>query len=335
MVYSSEDDSSEDGKPPAKRMKGDSDEEGSAASADASEEAQRDDPSLESESSAAAAVAAAAKDSKDPKIWGNIDYMKEIGKSPYEPPNASAEVGESAFDELKKLLVPADEKGTIHTQASKLFGSRLAESIVTAFFQIGRSGMLFSPQWIDGKIRGVAVGWIPKPILLLCLHEQRFVRASEAILSGIIKDLEVDNIIGDSISEYKLDREFINLSSNTAYTYTKNKTVCYKCEIFAARAFRAVKVLKWKVIEPTLWKKIKDCLTIMNEFVRVSKNGVAKRISELNEDEAPAKEKKSSKKKGAAKKQKEPETDAEEEDAETRKRRREERLENIDIMIGL
>mmetsp|Transcript_16334 Transcript_16334/g.39873 ORF Transcript_16334/g.39873 Transcript_16334/m.39873 type:complete len:379 (-) Transcript_16334:66-1202(-) len=318
-------DDESDGKPPAKRQRGDSGSPNS--SADVARIPSRDDQSVGSDSS--------APGGKDPKIWGNIEFMKTVQKSPYEPPNASAEVGETAFDEVKKLLVSPDDDSLILPQAARLFGSRLAESLVTAFFQIGRSGMLFSPQWQEGKIRGVSTGWIPKPLLLLCLHEQRFVRANEAILSTIIKDLGLCQIVGDSISEWELDRKYINLSSNTSYTYTKNKSACYKCEIFVARAFRCVKVLKWKKIEDSLFNKIEQCLKIMNEHVRVSKNGVAKRISELDEDEAPAneapsaKEKKSTKK-AAAKKQKEADTDMA-----TRNRRREERHESIVMLTGM
>ncbi|KAL3943042.1 MAG: hypothetical protein SGBAC_002860 [Bacillariaceae sp.] len=315
------DDESSDGKPPAKRLREDSDSPASP-SAYPADNPTRDDQSVGSNSS--------APGGKDPKIWGNIEYMKVIKKSPYEPPNASAEVGESAFDEVKKLLVAPDDNNLSHPLAARMFGTRLAESLVTAFFQIGRSGMLFSPQWQEGKIRGVSTGWIPKPLLLLCLHEQRFVRANEATLAGIIKDLGLCQIVGDSISEWELDRKFINLSSNTAYTFTKNKGVCYKCEIFVARAFRCIKALKWKKIEPRLWKKIQDCLTIMNEHVRVSKNGVAKRISELDEDEAPVQVKKSPPKKATAKKQKEADKDMP-----ARKRRREERQENISMLIGM
>lgn len=319
---SSSDDESDDGKPPAKRLKEDTDSQSADSGGSSFEDPSREDPSAESESSVPHA--------KDPKIWGNIETMVEIVKSPYEPPNASAEVGEPAFDELKKLLVSPDNKGTAHPQAARLLGSKLAENVITAFEAIGKSGMLWSPQWVDGKIRGVDIGWIPKPVLLLCLHEQRFVRAQDATLSSLIKDLEVDNIIGDAISEYKLDREFINLSSNTSYTFTRNKAVCYKCEIFAARAFRSVKALKWKRIDPSLWKKIKHCLTIMNEHVRVSKNGVAKRISELDEDEGVGEKK--APKKAVAKKQKETETD---EEPETILRRRDQNLEAIDMLIGL
>ncbi|CAJ1950702.1 unnamed protein product [Cylindrotheca closterium] len=315
-------DDESDGKPAAKRLRVDSDSPASSA-ADAAVDLTHDDESAGSDSS--------APGSKDPKIWGNIEFMKVIKKSPYEPPNASAEVSEKAFDEVKKLLLQPDDGSAVVPQAARLFGSRLAESLVTAFFQIGRSGMLFSPQWQEGKIRGVTTGWIPKALLLLCLHEQRFVRANEATLAGIIKDLGLCQIVGDSINEWRLDRKFINLSSNTAYTFTKNKAVCYKCEIFVARAFRCVKVLKWTRFEPTLWKKVMDCLTIMNEHVRVSKNGVAKRISELDEDEVPVVVEKRPAKKAAAKKQKETEAT----DIANRMRLREERHESMDTLIGM
>jgi hypothetical protein len=265
-----------------------------------------------------------SSDRKDPKIWGNIEFMNVITKSPYEPPFASAEVGESAFDEVKKLLVaPADGNGAFHPQAARFFGVTLAESVIIASYQIGKSGMLYSPGWQEGKIRGVQCGWIPKRVLLLCLHEQRFVRASEALLQGIIKDLGVTKIVGEAIDNWNLDRKFLSLSSNTTYTYTRNKPACYKCEIFVARAFHSTKIFKRdeEVIEPSLWKKVLDCLKIMNEHVRVSKNGIAKRLSELEEDKAPTKVVK--KKTAKRKKESDSEKDS--------KRRRKE----IDALVGM
>lgn len=284
-----------------------------------------DEVSMEGE----ARSAASSSDSsgrKDPRIWGNIESMFVIQKSPYEPPNASAEVGESVFDDVKKLLVaPEGGNGAVHPQAVRLFGTRLAESVVVASYQIGKSGMLFSPGWQDGKIRGVQCGWIPKPILLLCLHEQRFVRANEALLAGIIRDLGVTKIVSEGIEEWNLDRDFLNLSSNTTYTYTKHKNSCYKCEIFVARAFRSTKVLKRKDFEPSLWEKVLSCLKIMNEHVRVAKNAISKRLSELEKDEAPE----VVVKKTTGKRKKSGES------ANESKRRRKERQESMDGMIGM
>jgi DNA-binding transcriptional regulator YhcF (GntR family) len=259
---------------------------------------------------------------KDSKIWGNIESMNVITKSPYEPPFASAEVGESAFDEVKKLLVAADGNGAYHPQAARLFGVTLAESVVVASYQIGKSGMLYSPGWQEGKIRGVQCGWIPKRVLLLCLHEQRFVRTSDALLAGIIRDLGVTKIVGEAIDNWNLDRRFLNLSSNTTYTYMKSKLACYKCEIFVARAFHSIKICKRENIEPSLWRKVLDCLEIMNEHVRVNKNGIAKRLSELEEDETPPTK---VVKKKTVKRKKESESDKD------NKRRRKE----IDALVGM
>eukprot|EP00980_Cylindrotheca_fusiformis_P009494 scaffold2076_cov106-Cylindrotheca_fusiformis.AAC.3 len=230
---------------------------------------------------------------KDPKIYCNIESMNDISKSPYEPPNSSAEVGESSFDYIKKLLVPPEDENELraHPEAITLFGPKLAESVILATHHIGKSGILFSSGWQDGKIRGVQCGWIPKPILLLCLHEQRFVRANEAILSTVIRDFGVTKMVSEGIEDLELDLDFLNLSSCNTYTYNRNKTACYKCEIFVARAFRTIKVLKTRLekdlFESSLWKKVMKCLTVMNEHVRVTPSLLAKRQAEIRAEEEP------------------------------------------------
>lgn len=249
-----------------------------------------DDSSLLSSSLSSATLSHTDSSSeRDNILWGEVSSMKTIRKSPYEPPMESAEVGETEFEEVKLLLLPSrNDNESVHPMAKRLFGNRLAESLVTASTEIGKSGMLFSPSWTEGKIRGVQCGWIPKAYLLLCLHEQRFIRADNALLQSVIKDLGCTKIVGDALSEWDLDHEFINLSSNaTTYVYTKKKSDCLRCEIFVARAFRSVKALKRQMPERDLMKKIKVCLKIMNDYVKVNQNNVAKRLQELEEENNP------------------------------------------------
>jgi hypothetical protein len=297
------------------------------------EELEEDHGSSSSESSSLSeSLPEAVRKDTNTIVWGNIEFMKTISKSPYEPPNVSAEVGEAAFDDLKKLLVsPENNDEGVHSQAARLFGNRLAESLVTAFFQIGKSGMLFSPAWIEGKIRGFQCGWIPKALLLLCLHEQRLVRGSVATLQGVIKDLGCTKIVLDAIREWKLDREFINLSCNTNFYYMRNKINCSRCEIFVARAFRTIKALKRQRIETNLWKKITDCLKIMNETVRVTNDSVAKRLAAIDEAENPPKVGAKKAPPAAAAKRKGRNESGDKES----KRRRKERQDSIDVLVGM
>jgi hypothetical protein len=208
--------------------------------------------------------------------YAEIESMNNIVKSPYEP-NESAEVGEKVFDDMKALLDPKED-GSVYPEAARLFGTRLAESLVVANEQIGKAGMVYSPNWQEGKIRGVQCGWIPKALLLLCLHEQRFARANEAVLSGVIKDLGTCKIVKEAMEEWNISEDYINLTTSGAnFTFTRQKAASGKCEIFVARAYRCIKALKHTTIDVHLMKKIKACLSIMNARVKVNHAAIAKR----------------------------------------------------------
>jgi hypothetical protein len=231
---------------------------------------QGDDPS-----STTTACSGTATDPRDPK-WGNLESMTSIKKSPYEP-NESAEVGEPVFDELKSLMVHQPD-GSLHPQAVFYFGNRLAESVVSACNQIGVSGMLYSPSWQEGKIRSVQCGWIPKALLLLCLHEQRFTRNTEdAVLTGIIKDLGVAKMVGDCMKEWDLEDGHLELMASLGgFSFAKQKLASHKCAIFVARAYRCVMALKHENPSASLLAKVKKCLDIMNLNIRVNKRELIK-----------------------------------------------------------
>jgi hypothetical protein len=215
--------------------------------------------------------------------YAEIESMNDIVKSPYEP-NESAEVGEKVFDDMKALLEPKED-GSVYPEATRMFGMRLAESLVGANEQIGKSGMVYSPNWQEGKIRGVQCGWIPKALLLLCLHEQRFARANEAVLGGVIKDLGTCKIVKEAMEEWKMSEDYINLTTSGAnFTFTRQKAASGKCEIFVARAYRCIKALKNTTIDVPLMKKIKACLSIMNAHVKVNHAAIAKREAEKEEE---------------------------------------------------
>jgi hypothetical protein len=219
---------------------------------------------------------------RDPK-YAEIESMNNIVKSPYEP-NESAEVGEKVFDDMKALLDPKED-GSVCPEAARLFGTRLAESLVGANEQIGKAGMVYSPNWQEGKIRGVQCGWIPKALLLLCLHEQRFARASEAVLSGVIKELGTCKIVKEAMEEWNMSEDYLNLTTSGAnFTFTRQKRESLKCEIFVARAYRCNKALKHTTIDVPLMQKITACLSIMNANVKVNHAAIAKREAEKEAD---------------------------------------------------
>ncbi len=230
--------------------------------------------------------------------FSDITPMPAVTKSPYEP-KQSAEAGEPIFERLKKLLLSREEvQGEVHDldgsptmslqdETIDLFGQVLATSFVKANHVIGKSGILFSPLWVEDKqckIRGIQCGWISKPMMLLLLQEQRFSRADEINLTSVVNLLGVGNIFFDALREWKLDQP--RLESSPTLQFTSKKRECLKCLIFVARVYRCIKVLRvyeddphgWlQQHEPGIFQKIKQCLDIMNKHVKVN----PKRMEEI------------------------------------------------------
>lgn len=247
-----------------------------------------------------------------------LSPMPTITKSPYEP-NQSAEVDEPLFEEMKILLMSKEElqgelqdldgRPTLSVQAAsvEIFGAALADSLVKANHVIAKSGILFSPPWLDGKeckIRGVVCGWISRPMMLLLLQEQRFARANEVVLSSLIQSIGVTKIFFDALEEWKLEKNFPKLmASAPSLSFSTKKRECYKGMIFIARAYRCTKLFRrgsttaspkgtspisttaatathsFREREPGLFAKITSCLELMNEHVKVN----VKRLQEFEE----------------------------------------------------
>jgi hypothetical protein len=234
-----------------------------------------DQRSVENDENGVSESSSSKPKTRDPK-YAEIESMNDVVKSPYEP-NESAEVGEKVFDDMKALLVPKED-GSVYPEAARLFGTRLAESLVGANEQIGKAGMVYSPNWHEGKIRGVQCGWLPKALLLLCLHEQRFARANEAVLAGVIKELGTCKIVKEAMEEWDFSEDYLNLTTSGAnFNFSRLRAAGQKCEIFVARAYRCIKALKQRTIDDPLMKKIKACLSIMNAHVKVNPAAIAKR----------------------------------------------------------
>ena len=73
--------------------------------------------------------------------------------------------------------------------------------------------MVYSQEWLNGNIRGNLVGKIPKRLLLLCLVSKRFAKANEQLLGGVIRDLEVFDVVKEGLKKWDLDDEFRKVSS--------------------------------------------------------------------------------------------------------------------------
>lgn len=78
--------------------------------------------------------------------------------------------------------------------------------------QINHSGMIYSQEWVDGIIRGTAVGKIPKDLLLLCLVSKRLVKVDEFLLAGLTRDLEVFKTVKEAVQAWNLDSDYKRVS---------------------------------------------------------------------------------------------------------------------------
>lgn len=200
-----------------------------------------------------------------------IASIEEIYESPYTE-NGSAEVGEELFDTFKSLLEPQQGFGRRAVTASKAtidkFGATLANSLVRASSNIATSGMTYSAEWREGKIREASLGFIPKPFLLLCLQEQRIGRSDDSVLTKIVNDLGVLDNFNQAIQEWKLGDDFpilVPLSSIQIFRHSKH--LILKCLIFVARAFRCMICLKRKSIDRSVMDKVKACLSIIESHI--------------------------------------------------------------------
>jgi hypothetical protein len=230
-----------------------------------------------------------------------IESMSEIVKSPYEGIEC-AEVGEDCFDKLKNMLEPVpggdpSSSDQINPKINSLFGDVLACTLYNAYHEIGHSGMLFSANWREGKIRNRNLGWIPKRQLLLCLREHRFAKADVSLLQAVIKNLDCVELVIETMKTYNLSYDYPNLASNTntntkdkAFIFDTQKVRCLKCMIFVARSFACMQNLNTThEISSSLTKNIKACLSIMNNHVRPNQKGLTKLTLKINKKIASSK----------------------------------------------
>ena len=214
--------------------------------------------------------------------WAHVVSMESIERSPYEP-GTSAEVGEELFEAFEDLMVPEKETKNTHRrclgtlmepskQAVKVFGRETAQILITARHHISQSGMLFSTDWLNQRIREVEIKDMNKLVILVSLPEQRISRAEKRVLTTLVQHLRLADIIREVLDDLVGigdSTQFPKLADcmETPYPYRRSQqTECQKCEVFVARAYTCMNYLKRNTIEnETMVRKIFDCLSIMEE----------------------------------------------------------------------
>mmetsp|Transcript_14617 Transcript_14617/g.30283 ORF Transcript_14617/g.30283 Transcript_14617/m.30283 type:complete len:638 (-) Transcript_14617:702-2615(-) len=198
-------------------------------------------------------------------VYGNL--VEEIEKSPYEP-GRCAEDGESVFEEMRKLLLDDDEDSHI----VRIFGQTNAGCLVKANALVEKSGMLYSQNWTKGSIRGDPVGIIPNHLLLMVLVPGRFTKASELLLSGLCRDLEVYHSVNHGLDDWGWAADYpLVRATKKNFKFRTNKRDCFKCAVFIARAHSCYNAFGKLDLNHRLVEKLKSCLAIMeNHLVQPS-----------------------------------------------------------------
>ena len=221
-----------------------------------------------------------------------ISAMNQIKDSPYQV-DATAEVGEDLFENFKALLVPASGSGRRQQRASeaaiKVFGESLADAILEASSKIGLSGVIYSPEWKDGSIRGAKVGSIPTPILLLLLQEQRFSRPGvTGALVQVVVDFELCRTVIKALVRWNMVDKYPKVSQTTTHAhFTTQKVQCYKCLIFIARVFHCMKILNMEVMPESIKHKVESCFQILESNFGGQRGSSAPTTSQRETPNAP------------------------------------------------
>lgn len=208
-----------------------------------------------------------------------------IEKSPYEDETSSAEIDEECFVDFKNMLDSIENRSKL----DHLLGEKLSTATYEAYDAIKRSGMIFSASWKEGKICNENVGWIPRKLLLVLLQQDRFHKATLQELQALVKNTDSFELVIGAMKKWNLINDYPRLASNLdelSFSFESNKEDCYKCEIFVARVFSTLQLMKkLSELTPSLLTKIKSCLSIMNVHVRANQTELAKwqlRIEEIN-----------------------------------------------------
>merc|ERR1712238_623684 len=193
--------------------------------------------------------------------------------------------GEYDLDELKELMKPiivGSGPPKMNPKLEELFVDDIADANVKARIEIAKHSnhTLFEKSWTDGIIGDKNLGWIPRRQLLLCLQEQQFSNkelGTEKKIQSIVNTLDCFELTLDAIKFWNLKYDFPQLYSHRRgehtflFTDKSQKLNCWKCLIFVARTYQTQQLLKKKKtdkIKPSLMRKIKAYLSIMNDHVR-------------------------------------------------------------------
>jgi hypothetical protein len=149
----------------------------------------------------------------------------------------------------------------------------LAQTMVLANHHIALSGMVYSPDWMEGLIRDIHCGTIPKAMLLLCLQEQRFARSDFPVLSQVCHQLQLKTIILEALQQWGMEEAFPKLAAQNSqqeqsyYMHqVKYRVQCIRCEIFVARAYSCMNTLLQR--QPSSQaNKMVSCLKIMQSHL--------------------------------------------------------------------
>ena len=106
------------------------------------------------------------------------DKMPNITRSPYDG-KLCAESDEACFEELYDVFYHGEN----------------ARHLLNARLEILESGIIFSVNWLGGRIRGRDFGSIPKRDLLLCLYGERFSRGDTNVLGSVVSSLNCFELV--------------------------------------------------------------------------------------------------------------------------------------------
>ena len=127
---------------------------------------------------ATAATATAATATATTTTKNTRDTMPNITQSPYDG-KLCAESDEACFEELYDVFYHGEN----------------ARHLLNARLEILESGIIFSVNWLGGRIRGRDFGSIPKRDLLLCLYGERFSRGDTNVLGSVVSSLNCFELV--------------------------------------------------------------------------------------------------------------------------------------------
>jgi hypothetical protein len=206
------------------------------------------------------------------------DESVEISKHPYDE-DETIEEGEYYFDTFKELLKPKSKNPDQYRrrnlalqptkEAIRVFGDEArAKTMVMVSHRIRESGVVWSQGWLDGIIRDVNCGPIRKPMLLMCLSEERFSFTETAVLGKLIHHINTAKLIKTALKDLGVAEQHPKLLNyeQTPFQYLyKNRKECLQWELFAARAYVCINILKPDKIHDGLRKKLMDGLEKMED----------------------------------------------------------------------